>query len=58
MNLEMIRTKIDVAGWKFRCEHPLGRRWSRLPVADKFVAKLIALNLSVMLALVILSAAS
>ena len=54
----MIRTKIDVAGWKFRCEHPLGRRWSRLPVADRFVAKLIALNLSVMLALVILSAAS
>ena len=51
----MIRNKIDVASWKFKCKHPLGRKWARLSVSDKFVAKLITLNLTAMLALFILS---
>jgi len=55
MNLEMIRNKIEVAGWEFKCKHPLGRKWARLSVSDKFVAKLITLNLTSMLALFILS---
>ena len=44
MNLEMIRTQIQVAGWKFKCRHPLGRKWSKLPRIDKFAYKLMALN--------------
>ena len=58
MNLEIIRTKVQVAGWKFRCEHPLGRKWSRLHAQDKFVMKLIAWNVSCFIVLFILSAAS
>ena len=53
----MIRTRFQVAGWKFKCGHPLGRKWSKLHAQDKFVMKLIALNVSCLLIMFILSAA-
>jgi hypothetical protein len=54
MNLEMIRTKVEVAGWKFRCKHPLGRKWAGLSQMDRMVAKLVALNSTMFIVLFIL----
>ena len=49
----MIRTKVEVAWWKFKWQHPLGLKWSRLDAHDKFVMKLIAWNMSGFLILTI-----
>lgn len=53
----MIRTKVEVAWWKFKWTHPLGRKWSNMHAQDKFVMKLIAWNISCFSILFILSAA-
>ena len=58
MNWKKIRSKIEVAQWKWCCSTKLGRKWSRLTRMEKFVAKLFTLNALMMTSLLILSSAS
>tara|TARA_B100000073_G_scaffold338815_1_gene336426 strand:+ start:1194 stop:1379 length:186 start_codon:yes stop_codon:yes gene_type:complete len=55
MNLGMMKNKIEVASWAFKCKHPLGRRWARLPRMEKFAYKLVALNTICLIVLIILN---
>ncbi len=58
MNWKKIRSKIEVARWRWCCTTKLGRKWSRLSKQDKFVAKLFTLNATLMTSLLILGSAS
>lgn len=57
MNWKKIRSKIEVARWKWCCTTKLGRKWSMLNQQDKFVAKLFLINGTMAATLIILGAA-
>jgi hypothetical protein len=57
MNWKKIRSKIEVARWKWCCTTKLGRKWSMLNQQDKFVAKLFLINGTMAATLIILGSA-
>lgn len=54
MKLEMIR-ELNVAWWKFKCKHPLGRKWQRLSEEERVVFKLVGFQVTLMSVLIILT---
>ena len=54
MKLEMIR-ELNVAWWKFKYRHPLGRKWQRLSEEERVVFKLVGFQVTLMSVLIILT---